>query len=144
MDTRYSKTAKAAMFSARLEAINAGSQHVEPEHLLLGLLRRSSQIIQTHVEAATSLETLKRELESSVTVKPSLATYAQVPFSSSSSHILSVAAEEAQRHSHETVGTEHILLAILREEECSASRVLRARGMQPFAPSEDQQAFEAS
>jgi ATP-dependent Clp protease ATP-binding subunit ClpC len=143
MDVRYSRTAKTVMFSARLEAINAGSQHVEPEHLLLGLLHRSSQAIEVHMAEPASLETLERELKSTVAVEPSLATYVQVPFSPASDRILSVAAEEAKRHSHETVGTEHILLAILREEQCPASRVLRAKGMQPFVPNEDQQALKA-
>ena len=140
---RYSQRARAVMFSAQLEAVNSGSKQVEPEHLLLALLRRSSRTIEEHMDAPDSLNVLQREMESGVRVAPPLATYVQVPLSGSSNHILSVAAEVAERHSHENVGTEHILLAILQEEQCPASRALRATGMKPFVPNEERPALDA-
>ena len=137
MFERYTERARRVIFFARYEASRYGSQYIEPEHLLLGLLRERSPLAQQLFDSRDSMEALRKEIESQIDIRPPLRESVEVPLSEVSKRILKSAAEEADRLSHKYIGNEHIFFAILREEECLAGRILRARGMKLSVPHEE-------
>ncbi len=68
-----------------------------------------------------------------VTKKPELPTSIDMPLSLECKRILAYAAEEAERLRHDLIGTEHLLLGMLREENCVAAQILQERGLKPEA-----------
>ena len=68
-----------------------------------------------------------------VTKKPELPTSIDMPLSLECKPILAYAAEEAERLRHDLIGTEHLLLGMLREENCVAAQILQERGLKPEA-----------
>ena len=126
MFERYTESARRTLFFARYEASQLGSISIEPEHLLLGLLR-DNRAISTIVPA--SLDALRQEIEKSVVFKGKISTSVEIPFSESSKRVLQFAAQEADALKHRHIGTEHLLLGLLREEHSAAATVLGARGV---------------
>ena len=126
MFERYTESARRALFFARYESSELGSLSIEPEHLLLGLLR-DKRAISTLVPV--SLEGLKEEIEKSVAFREKISTSVEIPFSEPAKQVLQFAAEEADGLHHTHLGTEHMLLGLLREEQSAAARALAARGV---------------
>jgi uncharacterized protein (TIGR02246 family) len=75
------------------------------------------------------IEALREEIESQIQRRERYSTAVEVPLSAECKRILNVAAEEAQRLGSAHIGTEHLLLGILREEKCFAARLLAERGL---------------
>jgi ClpA/ClpB-like protein len=126
MFERYTEKARRAIFFARYEASQFGSPYIETEHLLLGLLRESKGIpkLLPKVDVAS----IRKQIEATVKVRTKISTAVDLPLSDGSKRVLKYADEEAQRLNHRHIGTEHWLLALLREEESLAGRLLRERG----------------
>jgi hypothetical protein len=119
MFERYTEKARRAIFFARYEASQYGSPYIESEHLLLGVMREDRATV-------SYIESIRKELESHVTIHKRIPTSVEMPLSEECKRILTYAAEEAERLGQH-VGTEHLLLAIRREEQSLAARLLQAR-----------------
>jgi hypothetical protein len=130
MFERYTEKARRVIFFARFEASRYGSPYIETEHLLLGLLREDKALANWSMHAHGSIESIRREIESGITVRERISTAVEVPLTQECKRILTFAAEEAELLRHRHVGTEHLLLGILREEKCIAARILNARGVE--------------
>ena len=130
MFERYTESARRTLFFARYEASQQGSESIEPEHILAGLLRERAGIPLAVLKgASTTPGQIRTDLELAIVTKPKLSTSVEIPFSPPVKRILQFAAEEADRLTHRYIGTEHLLLALLREEKTVAWDVLTKRGL---------------
>lgn len=129
MFERYTEKARRVIFFARYEASQYGSPYIETEHLLLGLLREDSAIAQRLLGEANAEKGIRSEIERHITSRERFPTSVEVPLASESKKVLNLAGEEADRLGHRHIGTEHLLLGLLRLEGSLASKILKAKGV---------------
>ena len=129
MFERYTEKARRVVFFARYEASQFGSPYIETEHLLLGLLREDKALTFRFLRSHASVESIRKQIEGHITIREKLSTSVDLPLSNECKRVLAYAAEEAERLSHKHVGTEHLLLGLLREEKCFAAEILHERGL---------------
>ena len=129
MFERYTERARRVIFFARYEASQFGSTTIETEHLLLGLIREDKNLTNRFLRNQSSIESIRKEIEGRTTIREKVSTSIDLPLSNECKRILAYAAEEAERLNHRHIGTEHLLLGILREEKCVAGEILHERGL---------------
>src|SRR5438034_990251 len=129
MFERYTEKARRVIFFARYEASHFGSPHIETEHLLLGLLREDKQLTNRFLRSHASIESIRKQIEGRTTIREKVSTSVDLPLSPECKRVLQYAAEEAERLSHKHIGTEHLLLGLLREEKSFAAEILHERGL---------------
>ena len=129
MFERYTEKARRVIFFARYEASQFGSPYIETEHLLLGLLREDKALTNRFLRSHASVESIRKQIEQHTTVREKVSTSVDLPLSNECKRVLAYAAEEAERLSHKHIGTEHLLLGLLREEKCFAAEILQERGL---------------
>jgi ATP-dependent Clp protease ATP-binding subunit ClpA len=129
MFERYTERARRVIFFARYEASQFGSTTIETEHLLLGLIREDKNLTNRFLRNHSSIESIRKEIEGRTTIREKVSTSIDLPLSNECKRILAYAAEEAERLNHRHIGTEHLLLGILREEKCVAAEILHERGI---------------
>jgi ATP-dependent Clp protease ATP-binding subunit ClpC len=134
---RYTEKARRVIFFARYEACQYGSHYIETEHLLLGLMREDKALANRFLRTSGSIEAIRKEIESRITMRERISTSVDVPLSQECKRILNFAAEEAERLGHKHIGTEHLLLGILREDKCFASEILQERNLRLSTVRED-------
>ncbi len=111
---------------AQKEAERFNHPYIGTEHLLLGLIALGEGVAVSVLEhMGVDLDTLRLEVEKSVGQGPETQTSGPLPMTPRAKKMLGLAAGEAQSLNHSYIGTEHILLGLLREEEGVAARVLR-------------------
>jgi ATP-dependent Clp protease ATP-binding subunit ClpC len=138
MFERYTERARRVIFFARYEASQLGSAAIETEHLLLGLIREGKGLTsRLFSKGHLSMEQIRKEVESRSPDREKVSTSVDIPLSTESKRVLGYAAEEAERMLHNYIGTEHILLGLLREERCVAASILADKGMRLPAVRED-------
>jgi len=121
--------ARRTLFFARYEAAQAGAAGIGSEHLLLGLLRESDEIVEMLLQRfQLSSEELRADL-GPVSRGVDTHTPAELPLAEDSRRILLLAAHEAEVLGQPSVGNEHVLLGILRLEGCAAARALASHGL---------------
>jgi hypothetical protein len=130
MFERYTEKARRAIFFARYEASQFGSPYIDTEHLLLGLLRESKDLAYRCVRPPGSVDAIRKQIEDCTTIREKVSTSVDLPLSNESKRVLAYAAEEAESLSDRHIGTEHLLLGLLREENCFAAQILRQYGAQ--------------
>jgi ATP-dependent Clp protease ATP-binding subunit ClpA len=128
MFERYTEQARRALFFSRYEASLLGSTSIEPAHLLLGLLRAPRDVTREVLLTAGQPDEICDELKGHIVTHAMIPTRVEIPFSESAKRVLSAASEEAIGLSHSWIGTEHLLLAILREDSL-ATHILFGRGL---------------
>src|SRR5512138_2929803 len=129
MFERYTEKARRVIFFARYEASQFGSPYIETEHLLLGLLREDKALTNRFLRQHASVESIRKQIEGHTTIREKVSTSVDLPLSNECKRVLAYAAEEAERLSHKHIGTEHLLLGLLREEKCFAAEILHERGL---------------
>ncbi len=129
MFERYTEKARRVIFFARYEASQFGSPYIETEHLLLGLLREDKALTNRFLRSHASVESIRKQIEAHTTIREKVSTSVDLPLSQECKRVLAYAAEEAERLSHKHIGTEHLLLGLLREEKCYAAEILHERGL---------------
>lgn len=127
MFERYTEKARRVIFFARYEASQFGSPFIETEHLLLGIVREDKTLTNRFLRA--QVESIRKEVESQTTARETIPTSVDLPLSNESKRVLAYAGEEADRLAHKHIGTEHLLLGLLREEKCFAAQILTERGL---------------
>jgi ATP-dependent Clp protease ATP-binding subunit ClpC len=132
MFERYTERARRVIFFSRYEASQFGSTSIETEHLLLGLLREDTELISRLAPNLSAVD-LRRKIEQQVASRDKISTAIDLPLSDECKRILAYANEEADRLAQRFIGTEHLLLGILREEKGFASRILAESGLQVAA-----------
>ena len=137
MFERYTEKARRVIFFARYEASQFGSPYIETEHLLLGLLREDKALTNRFLRSHASVESIRKQIEGHTTIREKVSTSVDLPLSNECKRVLAYAAEEAERLSHKHIGTEHLLLGLLREEKCFAAEILHERGLKLLAIREE-------
>src|SRR5437867_530710 len=138
MFERYTERARRVLFFARYEASQLGSISIETEHLLLGLIREGKGLTsRIFARSHLSLENIRKGTEGRTVFREKVATSVEIPFSAETKRVLQFAAEEADRLLHNYIGTEHLLLGILREERSVAASILMEKGMRLNTVRED-------
>jgi len=125
------KKARRVIFFARFEASQRFSQAIEAEHILLGLLREDRSLVERLFRTPEyEAESIRKEIEAgSSSSSEKLPASVDLPLSASAKGVLSNAANERQRLGHAYIGTERLLLGILREEKSPAAHILYNRGL---------------
>jgi acetyltransferase-like isoleucine patch superfamily enzyme len=129
MFERYTEKARRVIFFARYEASQFGSPYIETEHLLLGLLRADKALVDRFLRAQASAESIRKQIETHAAIREKIATSVDLPLSNEGKRVLAYAAEEAERQGHKHIGPEHLLLGLLREDKCSAAKILEKCGV---------------
>ncbi|MEN3186131.1 MAG: ATP-dependent Clp protease ATP-binding subunit [Atribacterota bacterium] len=129
MFERYTERARKVIILAQDEAIRLKHNHIGTEHLLLGLLREREGIAARILESFDiSIDLVRSELESLIE-KTEHQGSKEVAFTPRAKRVLELALDETRRLGHNYVGTEHILLGILREGEGVGAQILRNLGL---------------
>jgi quinol monooxygenase YgiN len=130
MFERYTERARRALFFARYEASHLGGAVITSEHLLLGLLREGKGVTSRVVSASgLDYDAVRRDVEAAAAGQAKLATSAEMPFAADTKAALEGAALEADRLRHAHIGTEHLLLGLLRQPDSSAGIILSRAGI---------------
>ena len=121
----FTPRAQQVLALARKEADRFNHNYIGTEHVLLGLIKLGQGVAVSVLERmGLELENVRREVEKEVGSGPEQKSSSNIPYTPRVKKVLSLANKEAQQLSHSYVGTEHILLGLLREGEGMASRVL--------------------
>lgn len=130
MFERYTEKARRVIFFARYEASQFGANAIEVEHILLGLLREDKQLAQRFFRSpASTVESIRKQIEGRAVLRDKIPSSIDLPLSQSAKRVLSFAADESDRFQNRHIGTEHLLLGILREEKSPAAELLYDRGL---------------
>ncbi|HEX7560566.1 MAG TPA: Clp protease N-terminal domain-containing protein, partial [Candidatus Humimicrobiaceae bacterium] len=129
MFERFTERARKVVVRAQDEARFLKQNYIGTEHLLLGLIGEKEGIAaKVLVSLNISLEDIKNAIRESVTEGTSEA-YEHIPFTPRAKKVLELSLREALQMGHTYIGTEHILLGLLREGEGVAARVLSSFGV---------------
>jgi excisionase family DNA binding protein len=127
---RYSKRAQSVIRFANQEAARLGHDHISTGHLLLALIREGEGTAITFLkDANVDLEKMKAELESIMENRGRGSVIGQLQLTGRANTVLELAAEESQNMGHKYIGTEHLLVGLIREREGVASKTLTRFGV---------------
>jgi ATP-dependent Clp protease ATP-binding subunit ClpC len=130
MFEKYNEKARRALFFARYEASKLGSRVIESEHILLGILREGEETVAALLQRLqVKPEDLRREIEGERVFVERISSTAELPLSEESKKVLAYASHEAESMLHSTVGSEHLLIGILRVEGSVAMKLLSQHGL---------------
>ena len=132
MFERYTERARRVIFFARYEASQLGSGAIETEHLLLGLIREGKGLTsRLFAKSHLSMDQIRKDVEGRSPYREKVSTSLEIPLSPECKRVLAHAADEAERMRHNYIGTEHILLGLMREERSVAAAHPRREGHAP-------------
>jgi len=130
MFERYTEMARRVIFFARYEASQFGASMIEPEHLLLGLSREDKPLFARLLTDGTqSLESIRKRIEQRSPPKARPPVTVEIPLAADTKLALICAHEESERIGDRHIGTEHLLLGLLRMEDSLAAQVLFELGL---------------
>jgi ATP-dependent Clp protease ATP-binding subunit ClpC len=127
MFDRYTENARRTIAFGRHEANQFGSPYIETEHLLLGLLRGDGALANRFLPSG--VESIRKQIEGNTSPAEKVSASADLPLSYACKRALAYGSEEAQRLNHKHIGTEHLLLGILREDQSFAAQLLHGQGV---------------
>jgi len=125
MFDRFTDRAKKVMNLARQEAQRFNHEYLGTEHILLGLVQEGSGVAANVLKnMGIDLNKIRTEVEKIVKTGPSMVTMGQLPFTPRAKKVLELSMEEASNLGHNYIGTEHLLLGLIKENEGIAAQVL--------------------
>jgi ATP-dependent Clp protease ATP-binding subunit ClpC len=125
MFDRFTERVRKVIQLAREEAMRFNHDYIGTEHLLLGLVKEGEGIAATALaNLGIDLKTLRLEVEKLVEQGPSTVSVGEIPFNPQAKKVLELAVEEARKFGHNYIGTEHLLLGLIKEGEGIAAHVL--------------------
>ncbi len=125
MFDRFTDRARKVMGLARQEAQRLNHEYIGTEHILLGLVQEGSGVAANVLKNLDiDLRKVRQEVEKLVKTGPSMVTMGQLPFTPRAKKVLELALEEASNLGHNYIGTEHILLGLIKEHDGKAAKVL--------------------
>ena len=130
MFDRFTDRAKKVMNLARQEAQRFNHEYLGTEHILLGLVQEGSGVAANVLRNMNiDLAKIRTEVEKLVKTGPSMVTMGQLPFTPRAKKVLELSMEEAGNLGHNYIGTEHLLLGLIKENEGIAAKVLTNLGV---------------
>lgn len=131
MNSRFTDKAQAAIGKARAAAASLQHGYVGTEHLLIGLLQEKESVASMCLEAnGVEEEKLISLVSQLITPASSISTWEIGRYSSRARYVLENSVREADRFQSQQIGTEHILIAILKDTDCVAARLLNTMHIQ--------------
>src|SRR5207244_980790 len=130
MSNRFTERAQHGILIAQEEAKRLNHDYVGTEHILLGLIALGEGVAaQVLANLGVDLRRVRAEIEKIVGTGDNVMLLGEIPFTPRAKKVLELAVEEAQNMGHNYVGTEHLLLGLIREEEGVAAQVLMNLGL---------------
>jgi ATP-dependent Clp protease ATP-binding subunit ClpC len=127
MDAKFSPRVREVMSLAKEEAVRMGNSQIGPEHFLMGLLREGQgSAIRTLKSLDVNLSQLKRVIEDTARnyASTNIANVNNIPLNKAAEKALKVTYLEARSYAADVIGTDHLMLAILRDENSTATQIL--------------------
>jgi ATP-dependent Clp protease ATP-binding subunit ClpC len=125
MKNNFSSRVQMVIQFSREEALRLGHDYIGTEHLLLGLIREGEGIaVEILRNLGTDMEEIKRSIEDAVKTTGDTMTIGNIPFTKRAEKILKMAYVEAEKYKSDIIGTEHLLLALVKEKDGVAAQVL--------------------
>lgn len=129
MFEKFTERGRKVIIYAREEAEKRQNDYLGTEHLLLALLREEEGVSSAIIKKmGISTEEIRMEIERRIPYGTNVLTFGDIPFTPRAKKVLELAVEEARLIGHGYIGSEHLLLGILREDEGIAGRTLRSLG----------------
>lgn len=130
MFNRFTERARKVVILAKEEAKKFNHNHIGTEHLLLGLIKEGEGVAAAVLQnLGLSLDMIRLEVEKLVKAGPSTLISGDIPFTPKAKKVIELAMDEARHLGHNYIGTEHLLLGLIRESEGVASQVLLNLGL---------------
>src|SRR5574341_689790 len=130
MHDKFTERVRKVIYLAREEAARLQHDYIGTEHLLLGVIREGEGIAATVLNnLGLDLDRIRQEVENMVSASGGTMTIGEIPFTPRAKRVLELAVEEARQLGHNYVGTEHLLLGLIREGEGVAAKVLLELGV---------------
>jgi ATP-dependent Clp protease ATP-binding subunit ClpC len=130
MFNRFTERARKVIILAKEEARRFNHDYIGTEHILLGLIREGEGVAAAVLQKmGVSLENIRLEVEKLVQPGPATQIIGDIPFTPRAKKALELAAEEARSLGHNYIGTEHLLLGLIKEGEGISSQVLLNLGL---------------
>jgi ATP-dependent Clp protease ATP-binding subunit ClpC len=130
MNYNFTDRVRKVLAMAREEAIRLQHDYVGTEHILLGLIREGEGVAAAVLmNLNVDLEQIHERIEESVKKGKATIALGELPYTSRAKKVLEYAMAEARELNHSYVGTEHLLLGLLREEKGIAAQVLNSLGL---------------
>ncbi len=130
MFERFTERARRVIILARGEAEKYQHEYLGTEHLLLGILREGSGVsVSVMQNMGVNIKQLEAELVSKLPPTENVLTLGEIPFSPRAKKVLELAVEEARLLGQNYIGTEHLLLGLMKEENGTAAQVMKSFGV---------------
>lgn len=125
MDSNFSQRVQEVIRLSREEAIRLGHDYIGTEHLLLGIIREGEGLaISIFKNLSVDIPTLKQNIEDTVKHTGSTLTIGNIPLTKQAEKVLKITYLEAKLFKSDIIGTEHLLLSMLREDDNLAAQIL--------------------
>jgi len=129
MFEKFTERGRKVIIYAREEAEKRQNDYLGTEHLLLGLLREEDSLPMVILKKmGLSAEELRMEVERNLPTGSNILTFGDIPFTPRAKKVLELAVEEARLLGHSYIGSEHLLIGLIREEAGIAGKILRSLG----------------
>ena len=130
MFKRFTERARRVIILAREEAERHHHEYLGPEHILLGMLKDGGGIAVTVLQkAGLSIDHVRMEIERHLPRNANALIVGEIPFTPKAKKVLEYGVEEARLMGHNYIGTEHLLLGLLKEKEGIGAKVLNNLGI---------------
>ena len=125
MDGNFSERVQEVIRLSREEALRLGHDYIGTEHLLLGILREKHGVaIKILNHLGCDLDKLKKTIEETVKISGGTLTIGNIPLTKQAEKVLKITQIESKIYKSDVIGTEHVLLSLLRDEENIATQIL--------------------
>ncbi len=130
MEANFSNRVRDVISYSREEALRLGHDYIGTEHLLLGLIREGEGMaIKILVSMGVDLQKLRKAIEDSVRVTNTNVNIGNIPLTKQAEKVLKITYLEAKLFKSDVIGTEHLLLSLLRDEDNIAAQILSRFGV---------------
>jgi len=129
MFEKFTERGRKVIIFAKEEAEKRQNDYLGTEHLLLAILREEDGLpVAILKKMGLTIEELRMEIERNLPAGMNLLTFGDIPFTPRAKKVLELAVEEARLLGHNYIGSEHLLLGLIREDEGIAGKILRNLG----------------
>jgi ATP-dependent Clp protease ATP-binding subunit ClpC len=129
MFEKFTERGRKVIIYAREEAEKRQNDYLGTEHLLLGLLREEESLPMIILKKmGLSADELRMEVERNLPTGSNILTFGDIPFTPRAKKVLELAVEEARLLGHSYIGSEHLLIGLIREDSGIAGKILRSLG----------------
>ena len=139
MFDRFTERARKVIILAKEEAKRFNHDYIGTEHILLGLIKEGESVAAAVLQnLGLSLDTIRLEVEKLVQFGPSTVVSGDIPFTPKAKKVIELAMDEARRLGHNYIGTEHLLLGLIKEGQHYTPERIHRLALEPGFSTQDQ------